>query len=119
MQKINAEPEQPGFGHRPGFSSAYFTTAFRRMTGRSQPPPLTISPGIIDTEMGAAADAHTSGETKAAMRGKIPLGRDGTMAEISDAVEFPASPRARYITGTDLLIDGGLIAGLLFPNEAP
>lgn len=37
-----------------------------------------------------------------------PLQRDGSMADIADAVEFLTSSRASYITGTDLLVDGGL-----------
>jgi NAD(P)-dependent dehydrogenase (short-subunit alcohol dehydrogenase family) len=32
--------------------------------------------------------------------------------EIADAVEFLASPRASFISGTDLLVDGGLSAAL-------
>jgi NAD(P)-dependent dehydrogenase (short-subunit alcohol dehydrogenase family) len=41
-----------------------------------------------------------------------PLGREGTMLEIADAVEFLASDRASFITGTDLLVDGGVAAAL-------
>ncbi|MFD4032901.1 SDR family oxidoreductase [Streptomyces sp. NPDC058637] len=37
-------------------------------------------------------------------------GRTGTPAEIADAVAFLGGPGAGYITGTDLLVDGGQAA---------
>jgi NAD(P)-dependent dehydrogenase (short-subunit alcohol dehydrogenase family) len=43
---------------------------------------------------------------------RIPLQREGTMIEIADAVEFLISARASYVTGTDLLVDGGMSAAL-------
>lgn len=46
------------------------------------------------------------------MYGQTPLAREGTLLEVDDAVEFLASERASFISGTDLLIDGGL-AGTL------
>ena len=39
-----------------------------------------------------------------------PLAREGTMIEIADAIEFLVSDRASFISGTDLLVDGGLAA---------
>jgi NAD(P)-dependent dehydrogenase (short-subunit alcohol dehydrogenase family) len=77
---------------------------------------LSLSPGLIDTVMGAIEDAQGSKDSKAALRSRLPLARDGTMAEIADAVEFLASRRASYITGTDLLVDGGLAAAMRFPE---
>ena len=38
------------------------------------------------------------------------------MIETADAIEFLASDRASYITGTDLLVDGGSAATALFPD---
>ena len=75
---------------------------------------LSMSPGIIDTPMGRAADHSVAGGVKADMRPQIPLQRDGTMVDIANAVKFLISPQAAYITGTDLLIDGGLSAALRF-----
>ncbi|HEX7297596.1 MAG TPA: SDR family oxidoreductase [Solirubrobacteraceae bacterium] len=43
-------------------------------------------------------------------RRRIPLGRLGTAAEISDAILFLASPAAAYVTGTVLYVDGGSLA---------
>jgi NAD(P)-dependent dehydrogenase (short-subunit alcohol dehydrogenase family) len=44
------------------------------------------------------------------LMGKLPIAREGTMVETADAIEFLASDRASYITGTDLLVDGGIVA---------
>ncbi len=43
---------------------------------------------------------------------QVPVGRVGSLDEIADAVAFLASPRAGYITGANLRIDGGLSPGL-------
>lgn len=43
-----------------------------------------------------------------------PLGRMATPAEVAQAVLFVASPAASFITGTNLLIDGGLTQGVQF-----
>jgi NAD(P)-dependent dehydrogenase (short-subunit alcohol dehydrogenase family) len=43
-------------------------------------------------------------------RPDLPIAREGTMVETADAIEFLASDRASYITGTDLLVDGGIVA---------
>ncbi len=72
---------------------------------------VSISPGLIDTPMGALEDQRSSTDAKARLRSRRPLKRDGSMADIADAVEFLISARASYITGTDLLVDGGLASG--------
>ena len=49
------------------------------------------------------------------MRGMIAMsatGRIGTPEDIAAAVEFLISPAASFITGTDLLVDGGVIAAI-------
>ena len=72
---------------------------------------VTLSPGMIATPQGALEFAGSEGKRR--MFAATPLKREGTLLEIADAVDFLASPRASFISGTDLLVDGGL-AGTLF-----
>jgi 3-oxoacyl-[acyl-carrier protein] reductase len=51
----------------------------------------------------ALADAQRD-----ALLGRIPLGRLGTPEDIAEAVAFLASPRAAYITGATLHVNGGM-----------
>lgn len=74
---------------------------------------VSLSPGMIATPMGRGAYAESP--NKARMFAKSPLQREGVMHEIADAVEFLISPRAAFISGTDLLVDGGLSAALTSP----
>jgi NAD(P)-dependent dehydrogenase (short-subunit alcohol dehydrogenase family) len=67
---------------------------------------VSLSPGLIATPMGAQSYVDNPG--KMALFERIPLKREGSMLEIADALEFLASDRASFISGTDLLVDGGL-----------
>ena len=69
---------------------------------------VSLSPGLIATPMGALEFEKSAG--KKAMYEKTPLQRECTMLEIADALEFLVSARASFISGTDLLVDGGLHA---------
>jgi NAD(P)-dependent dehydrogenase (short-subunit alcohol dehydrogenase family) len=63
-----------------------------------------VAPGLIDTPLGRLASAGRPSR----QRTPVPLGRQGTAAEVADAVVFLLSDRARYITGQILAVDGGL-----------
>ena len=72
----------------------------------------TVIPGLIDTPRVAKnvarmfdADARAA---SAARDRQVPMGRMGTPWEVANAVAFLASDEASYITGTELLVDGGL-----------
>lgn len=71
---------------------------------------VSLSPGLIATTQGALEFAKSEGKRR--MFQLSPLQREGTMHEIADAVEFLASSRASFISGSDLLVDGGLAAAL-------
>ena len=66
----------------------------------------TLSPGLVDEGMGAAFRAHVTPEQFAAYVGTYPLGA-GTTADVAGAVSFLLSPSSRWITGQDLVVDGG------------
>jgi NAD(P)-dependent dehydrogenase (short-subunit alcohol dehydrogenase family) len=73
---------------------------------------VSISPGVISTPMGLA---ELSGPFGDGMRGMIEMsgsGRIGTPDDIAAVVEFLVSPAASFITGTDVLVDGGVVAAL-------
>lgn len=77
----------------------------------------SISPGIILTPMGSAELAGPSGQFMQQMIDSSGTGRPGTPHDIASAVEFLAGPAASFVTGTDLLVDGGAVAGLFYPGS--
>lgn len=72
----------------------------------------TVVPGLIDTPRVTANVAHmfsdSLDEVKTARARQVPLRRMGTPWEVANACAFLASDAASYVTGTELLIDGGL-----------
>lgn len=77
---------------------------------------VNVAPGRIATDRVQELDegiAAREGLTAAAVRQRfeagIPLGRYGEPAEFGNVVCFLASPAAAYITGTTVLVDGGLV----------
>ena len=71
----------------------------------------TISPGIIVTPL-AYDEFNANGEGYQAMIDASAAQRTGTSDEIAEAAAFLLGEHARFITGTDLLIDGGVIASI-------
>jgi 3-oxoacyl-[acyl-carrier protein] reductase len=77
-----------------------------------------LLPGRMDTERlmgGVRRDAERSGRTieeaKAAAAAEVPAGRFGTPEEFGRVCAFLASAHAGYITGQNILVDGGLYPG--------
>lgn len=73
----------------------------------------SISPGVISTPMGEQELAGESGATMRAMVAASGTGRLGTPDDIVDAAAFLLGDEASFITGTDLLVDGGVVAAVL------
>ena len=71
-----------------------------------------ISPGVIATPMGRAELASQSGEFMRQLVAASGTGRLGTPDDIAAAAEFLLDPAASFITGTDVLVDGGAVAAL-------
>lgn len=76
----------------------------------------TIVPGSVDTPMlRASARAIAPDDPDRVINewgAEHPIGRVGRPAEIADACVFLASPLASYVTGAELRVDGGLLAGV-------
>lgn len=79
----------------------------------------SVCPGRIDTDRARKLNQARAERLKRPveeinkeMAGEIPLGRYGTADETGNLIVFLASERASYITGTSILIDGGLVRGI-------
>lgn len=70
----------------------------------------SVSPGVVSTAMGQAELAGPAGETMRALIGMSGAKRIGTPGDIAGATAFLLGPEATFITGTDLTVDGGVVA---------
>ncbi len=75
-------------------------------TGRKGIRVIALAPGFFPSEM---SDQFPDGYIDSQMA-RVPAGRPGDPDELAAAVVFLASPAAAYITGTTLVVDGGLTA---------
>lgn len=101
-------------GHKGQFGQSNYAATKAGMYGFSKSLALevakkgitvnTVSPGYIGTDMVMAIKEEIRDKIVA----QIPQGRLGSPEEIAGAVAYLASDEARYITGTDISINGGL-----------
>ena len=81
-----------------------FTKSLAQEVGSRNITVNCVAPGFIDTDMTRGlADAQ-----REALTGRIPLGRLGAPEDIAHAVAYLASPRAAYVTGVTLHVNGGM-----------
>ena len=83
---------------------AGMTRALARELGSRGITVNCVAPGFIETDMTAALPE----EQQKALLGQIPLGHLGQPEDIAHAVAYLASPRAGYITGQELHVNGGM-----------
>jgi NAD(P)-dependent dehydrogenase (short-subunit alcohol dehydrogenase family) len=74
-----------------------------------------ISPGYIDTPL--AAPLVSDQKTAAGLLAHVPLGRFGRPGEVASAALFLASAEASYITGANIVVDGGTTLGMSLGAE--
>jgi len=70
---------------------------------------VSVSPGSIYTSMSKLNRPSAQGRTELIQQ--VPLGREGTTHEACSVIAYLASDAASYVTGVDILVDGGFIAG--------
>jgi NAD(P)-dependent dehydrogenase (short-subunit alcohol dehydrogenase family) len=113
----------PGIAWDPNTAYSHSKIGVRQLVARSAAAwgqrgarVVSISPGIIDTPMSTAE--YAANPMMREMSRLTPLGRDGRADEIASAAEFLCSPAASYISGSDVLVDGGVAAALgLIPGR--
>ena len=69
---------------------------------------VSVSPGSVDTEMGKLEERNGAG----AIVADFAVPRWGNAEEMAELFAFCASDRAGYLTGTDILVDGGVVASM-------
>ncbi|SNT63754.1 NAD(P)-dependent dehydrogenase, short-chain alcohol dehydrogenase family [Streptosporangium subroseum] len=72
----------------------------------------SVSPGIISTAQGRRELTGELGRGIQALVDASATGRVGTPEDVANAVAFLLGPQSSFITGTDLLVDGGVIAAM-------
>ncbi|MBP1821522.1 SDR family oxidoreductase [Mycobacterium sp. OAE908] len=111
ISACNLVPEEarPGIAYAvsKSFVRWYSTSQAERFNGRGLRV-VSVSPGSIDTEMGRLEEQAGAG----AMVADAAVPRWGKPEEMAELMAFCASDRAGYLTGTDILNDGGVIASM-------
>jgi len=81
-----------------------FTMTLAREVARKGITVNAVAPGYIETDMTKDVPASVVEQVK----GMTPMGRLGQPEEVAEAIAFLASPRASYITGQVISVNGGM-----------
>jgi NAD(P)-dependent dehydrogenase (short-subunit alcohol dehydrogenase family) len=116
MSACNAAPDEarPGLAYSlsKSFVVWYCKSQASRFGSRGARV-VSVSPGSIDTPMGRLEEQSGAG----AMIDYAALKRFGKAEEIAELLAFCASEKAGYLTGTDILCDGGVISGMTLHDK--
>ena len=104
-------------GEDPGMAYSWAKRGVRRLVereaaafGSAGARICSVSPGTIDTPMGRQEFEQQPGMRQ--LESIAPLGRSGHADEIAAVIDFLLSDRASFVTGTDVLVDGGVCAAI-------
>lgn len=77
---------------------------------------VSVSPGVISTAMGRQELEGPSGPLVRQLIERSGTARAGTPDDIAAVVEFLVGPAAAFVTGTDVLVDGGAVAAMRYAS---
>ncbi len=113
MKRVNLFPEKVRAGVSYGISK-HFVIWFAKQDaarfGKKGVRVISVSPGNFETPMGELEKEEADEYTK-----HCSIKRFGHVDEIASLFAYCASPRAGYLTGVDILCDGGLVASGINP----
>ena len=87
-----------------------FTKAMAVRYGRENIRVNSVHPGYMPPMMGSVSTEEVRTGRSAMVEDQVPMGREGRQEEVANAVLFLASDDASYITGAELVVDGGFTA---------
>lgn len=101
--------------HRPVYSTTrgavpLITDSFAGYYGQAGVRVNTVHPGLVETAMVTEDIPLVGTDTEEFVLRQTPLGRLGEPAEIGDVVAFLASDMASYVSGAEIVVDGGQTA---------
>lgn len=91
-----------------------FTKALALEYGREGIRVNSVHPGQIDTPIWGKLTVGGRSipvDLPEMARQGVPIGKPGRASDVADGVLFLASDMSRYVTGTEIVIDGGMMAG--------
>ena len=104
---IVGSPTSPAYSAAKGAIRS-FTKAAALQYAKENIRVNSVHPGYADTPL--TAERFAKPEVRAELLARTPMGRLGTAEDIANGVLFLASDEAAFMTGSELVIDGGMTA---------